>query len=154
MVSTLEHMRCACPTFQIACKGWTQEEPKQVLWRKQTPSSNTRATRPSQLWFWNPTTPTNSNPKMPHAGAANSLLSKASQNCQWIWKTSFIITTHRMRAAYMNVFSLPNFVILRLTALFAIGWSFTFTLRPKKLIGTNFHNYTTTQQFTIAGNPT
>ena len=31
MVSNLEHMRCACPTFQIVCKGWTQEEPKQVL---------------------------------------------------------------------------------------------------------------------------
>ena len=60
-------------------------------------------------------------------------------------ETSFIIATHRMRAAYMNVFSLPNFVILRLTALFAIGWSFPFTLRPKKLTGTNFHNYSSVE---------
>ena len=138
MVSTLEHMRCACPTFQIVCKGWTQEEPKQVLWRKQTPSSNTHATRPSQLksYHANRLQSQNATRWSSQLTAIKSLTKLSLDMKDELYHNH----TPDEGSIYECIFT-SQFCYFEAHSTFAIGWSFTFTLRPKKLIGTNFHNY-------------
>ena len=135
MVSTLEHITCACPTFQIVFEGWTQEEPKQVLWRKQTPSSNTHATRPSHFWFWNPTTPTQN---ATHWSSQLTALESLTKLFMDMKDELYHNQTLDEGSIYECIFTSQFcFCYFEARSTFARGWSFTFTLRPKKLIGTH-----------------